>query len=63
MAAEIRRFPAVIGEDRVFPPKRGAAGERQRVEGSFETILELAGIRDFRFHDLRHYAEFRTMPS
>jgi integrase len=54
LAAEIRRFPAVIGEDRVFPPKRGAKGQRQRVEGSFETILELAGIRDFRFHDLRH---------
>jgi integrase len=29
-------------------------GERQRVEGSFETVLDLAGIRDFRFHDLRH---------
>jgi integrase len=24
------------------------------VEGSFETILDLAGIREFRFHDLRH---------
>ena len=27
---------------------------RQRVEGSFETILDLAEIEDFRFHDLRH---------
>jgi integrase len=54
LAMEIQRFPAVIGEDRIFPPKRGAKGERQRVEGSFETILELAGIREFRFHDLRH---------
>jgi len=54
LATEIQRFPAVIGEDRIFPPKRGAKGERQRVEGSFETILEMAGIRDFRFHDLRH---------
>ena len=54
LAAEIKRFPAVMGEDRIFPPKRGATGERQRVEGSFETVLELAGIRDFRFHDLRH---------
>jgi hypothetical protein len=43
-----------LREDRIFPPKRGATGERQRVEGSFETVLELAGIRDFRFHDLRH---------
>jgi integrase len=54
LAAEIQRFPAVIGEDRIFPPKRGAKGERQRVEGSFETVMDLAGIRDFRFHDLRH---------
>jgi integrase len=54
LAAEIHCFPAVIGEDRIFPPKPGATGERQRVEGSFETVLDLAGIRDFRFHDLRH---------
>jgi integrase len=54
LAAEVRRFPAVMGEDRIFPPKRGADGGRQRVEGSFETVLDLAGIRDFRFHDLRH---------
>lgn len=43
-----------MGEDRIFPPKPGAKGERQRVEGSFETVLELADIRGFRFHDLRH---------
>lgn len=54
LATEIQRFPAVIGEDRILPPKRGAKGERQRVEGSFETVLEMAGIREFRFHDLRH---------
>jgi integrase len=54
LATEIQRCPAVIGEDRIFPPKRGATGERRRVEGSFETVLDLAGIRDFRFHDLRH---------
>jgi integrase len=24
------------------------------VERSFETVLQQAGIRDFRFHDLRH---------
>jgi integrase len=29
-------------------------GERQRVEGSFETVLDVVGPRDFRFHDLRH---------
>jgi integrase len=54
LAAEFRRYPAVLGEDRIFPPKQGATGERQRVEGSFETVLEMAGIVDFRFHDLRH---------
>jgi len=54
LAAEIRRYPAVLGEGRIFPPKRGATGERQRVEKSFLTILRMAGISDFRFHDLRH---------
>ena len=40
--------------ERIFPPKDGAKGERQRVEGSFDDLLERAGIKDFRFHDLRH---------
>ncbi len=54
LASEFRSFPIVLGEGRVFPPKRGAKGERRRVEGSFETLLDLAKITDFRFHDLRH---------
>jgi integrase len=33
LAGELRRFPAVIGEDRIFPPKAGATSGRQRVEG------------------------------
>jgi integrase len=53
LARELRKYPAVIGEDHLFPPKRGAKGERRRVEGSFETLLELSGIQNFRFHDLR----------
>jgi integrase len=54
LASELRKYPAVLGEEQLFPRKRGAKGGRQRVESSFETLLELAGIHDFRFHDLRH---------
>src|SRR6202453_3243439 len=54
LAAEIRKYPAVIGEDRILPPEPGAKSGRQRVEGSFEDLLKRAKIRDFRFHDLRH---------
>ena len=64
LADELRRFmpqPAnnvlyISGNnhEQIFPPKDGAKGERQRVEGSFEDLLERADIQDFRFHDLRH---------
>jgi integrase len=54
LAAEFRSYPAVLGEERIFPPEPGSEGERQRVDKSFATILGLAGIADFRFHDLRH---------
>ena len=54
LAAEIRRFPAVIGEERILPPEPDAKSGRQRVEGSFEDLLKRAKIRNLRFHDLRH---------
>ena len=37
-----------------FPRVPGAKRERQRVDRSFETVLEMARIEDFRFHDLRY---------
>lgn len=54
VANELRRFPVVEGDDRIFPPRRGASGVGRRLEASFEDLLERAEIRDFRFHDLRH---------
>ena len=54
LAEEIRRYPAVIGEDRLFPPASGDESKRQRLAGSFNNLLARTKIRDFRFHDLRH---------
>jgi len=54
LAGELRRFPAVINEDRIFPPEPGATSGRQRGEESFDDLLERAAIKSFRFHDLRH---------
>jgi integrase len=54
LASEFRKFPAIFAEERIFPPVPGAKRDRQRVDRSFETIPELAGIKEFRFHDLRH---------
>jgi integrase len=54
LAEEIRRYPAVIGEDRILPPEPGATSGRQRADKSFHDLLERAKIRGFRFHDLRH---------
>ena len=54
LAEEIRRYPTVIGQDRIFSPKSGLVSKCQRLEGSFEDLLERANIHDFWFHDLRH---------
>lgn len=54
VAEELRQYPVVISDDRVFPPRKGAEGKRRRLEGSFEDLLKRAKISNFRFHDLRH---------
>ena len=54
LAEEIRRYPAVIGEDRILPPEPGATSGRQRADKSFADLLDRADIRGFRFHDLAH---------
>ena len=46
LAGELRRFPVVIGEDRVLPPKAGATSGRQRVEGSFRGPDRESGHRE-----------------
>ena len=53
VADELRRYPAVISDDLIFPPRKGALGKRRRLEGSFEDLLKRARIRNFRFRDLR----------
>jgi integrase len=54
VASELERYPVMISDDRVFPPRKGARGVRRRLEGSFEDLLKRAKISNFRFHDLRH---------
>jgi integrase len=55
LACEMKQHPVIIGEDRTLPPTRGAnKSGRQRLEGSFDDLLERARITESRFHDLRH---------
>src|SRR5215213_7645550 len=52
LADELRRFMPQPANNVLYIA--GNNDERQRVEGSFDDLLERAGIKDFRFHDLRH---------
>jgi integrase len=61
LVAEIRRYPAVIDEDRIFWHKRGEKAGRPRLEGSFDDLLVRAMIHNFWFHDLRHTFASRYM--
>src|ERR1700722_11071525 len=54
LAKEFKQFRTTVGEDRIFPPEPGAKRERQRVDKSFEAILNMAEIENFRFHEIRH---------
>jgi integrase/recombinase XerD len=60
---EIRR-----GGDHVFVSEEGQPLIYWKVHSLFRTLLKSAGLKPSRgrwprIHDLRHYAEFRTMPS
>ena len=61
LAAELRLSQSQ-DDGPVFPLRAKAVGARRRLEGSFEDLLIRAGIRDFRFHDLRHtFASYYMM--
>jgi integrase len=51
-------------DDLVFPNLDGnAMSPANLVHRGFEPALRRAGLRRIRFHDLRHYSEWRTMPT
>jgi integrase len=47
----------------VFPSPRRDGCRITDIKKGFNAAIKEAEISDFHFHDLRHYAEFRTMPS
>jgi integrase len=47
----------------LFPSPRKSDCRITDIKKGFNAAVKEAGIEDFHFHDLRHYAEFRIMPS
>jgi hypothetical protein len=43
LAGDLRRFSVVVDEDRIVPPESGATSGWQRVEGSFDDLLDKRG--------------------
>jgi len=51
------------GDEYVFLTSKGKPLLRSTLYRGFQEAVKKSGITNFWFHDLRHYAEFRTMPS
>jgi len=52
-----------INTSLVFPSKNATRISNRNLQRTFYVALKKGQVEGFRFHDLRHYAEFRTMPS
>ena len=58
----LRKLPRRIDNRYVFPGKVPGS-HLTEIPHSWEQFLKKAGVVDFHWHDFRHYAEFRIMPS